>query len=306
MISELLKQKLEIIINEKISTINQINSGYSRKVFVLNDRYILKVVIDPKKDNSTIKEINFLLNNDLSFTSNIIFSDNTKNQFPFVYYLEEKIDGESLLLKWPLLKKCEKEVILKQLLKYLEELHTYKYIRKFKNSALSSLIDTYDKYMNEIIESDILTDKKIAYLQELKNVIYTLFKDAKVGLIHGDLHFNNVLLNNRNEIVLIDFENIEKSFIEKEFDPISRMSRNPNSFNSNSKIQLNSSNFNDIMNFIKTNIVEINIDKFDDRLLLFDCLNSLKWLKKYPKHKLYNELLFESSMKLLKKYDIMR
>ena len=88
-------------------------------------------------------------------------------------------------------------------------------------------------------------DEKIVYLQKLKNVIYTLFKDTKVGLIHGDLHFNNVLLNNRNEIVLIDFENIEKSFIEKEFDPISRMSRNPNSFNSNSKIQLNSSNFNE-------------------------------------------------------------
>ena len=60
------------------------------------------------------------------------------------------------------------------------------------------------------------------------------------------------------------------------------------------------------MNFIKNNIVEINIDKFDDRLLLFDCLNSLKWLKKYPKHKLYNELLFESGIKLLKKYDILR
>ena len=301
MISELLKQKLGIIINERISTMNQISSGYSRKVFVLNDRYILKVVNDPQKDNSTIKEIDFLSNNDLSFTSNIIFSDTTKNQFPFVYYLEEKIDGESLLLKWPLLKKYEKEAILEQLLKYLDELHTYKYITKFKNNVLSSLLDTYDNYMNEIVASDILTDKKIAYLQKLKNIIYPLFKDARVGLIHGDLHFNNVLLSNRNEIVLIDFENLEKSFIEKEFDPISRMSRNPNSFNSNSKVQLNSSDFNDIMNFIRNNIVEVNTDKFDDRLLFFDCLNSLKWLKKYPKHELYNELLFESSMKLLKK-----
>lgn len=181
-----------------------------------------------------------------------------------------------MLLKWPSLNKSEKEFILKQLLMYLDELHTCKYVIKFKNSALSSLLDTYDEYMNEITALDILNDKKIAYLQEFKNVICTLFKDAKVGLIHGDLHFNNVLINNRSEIVLIDFENMGKSFIVKEFDPISRMSRNPNSFNSNSKVQLSNSDFSNIMNFIKNNIAEISTDKFDDRLLFFDCLNSLK------------------------------
>ena len=45
---------------------------------------------------------------------------------------------------------------------------------------------------------------------------------------------------------------------------------------------------------------KINNDKFDDRLLLFDCLNSLMWLDKYPKYELYNDILFNKSRKLLR------
>ncbi len=78
------------------------------------------------------------------------------------------------------------------------------------------------------------------------------------------------------------------------------MSRNPNSFNTNSEIILTGYDFQNIMNFIKSNFEEINNDKFDDRLLLFDCLNSLRWLEKYPKYELYNDILFNKSRKLLR------
>lgn len=77
-----------------------------------------------------------MLNNGLNFTSRIIFSDCTKNQVPFVYLLEEKSDGELLLLKWPSLKENEKETILIQLLEYLDILHSSKYILKFNNNVL--------------------------------------------------------------------------------------------------------------------------------------------------------------------------
>ena len=81
---------------------------------------------------------------------------------------------------------------------------------------------------------------------------------------------------------------------------LSLYTRNPNSFNTNSEIILNDYDFQNIMNFIKNNFEEINNDKFDDRLLLFDCLNSLMWLDKYPKYELYNDILFNKSRKLLR------
>ena len=301
MLNETIIQKIEKKINEKIISIKQINSGYSRMAFMINDRYILKIVNNPVKDNDTIKEVKFLLNNDnLEFIPKVIFSDFTKKSFPCVFYLERKINGESLLLKWPLLKENEKQQILVQLLEKLDKLHSLDYNSHFDNNCLDLLLKEYDNYLNKIIESNILNKEKIYYLYELKNIIPKVFEGAKTGLIHGDLHFNNILVNANNEISIIDFEKIKRSFVERELDPINRMSRNPNSFNTNSKIILTDYDFRNIMNFIKNNFETINNDKIDDRLLFFDCLNSLMWLEKYPKYELYNDILFNKSRKLLR------
>lgn len=301
MLNETIIQKIEKKINEKIISIKQINSGYSRMAFMINDRYILKIVNNPVKDNDTIKEVKFLLNNDnLEFIPKVIFSDFTKKSFPCVFYLERKINGESLLLKWPLLKENEKQQILVQLLEKLDKLHSLDYNSHFDNNCLDLLLKEYDNYLNKIIESNILNKEKIYYLYELKNIIPKVFEGAKTGLIHGDLHFNNILVNANNEISIIDFEKIKRSFVERELDPINRMSRNPNSFNTNLEIILTDYDFRNIMNFIKNNFETINNDKIDDRLLFFDCLNSLMWLEKYPKYELYNDILFNKSRKLLR------
>ena len=301
MLNETIIQKIEKKINEKIISIKQINSGYSRMAFMINDRYILKIVNNPVKDNDTIKEVKFLLNNDnLEFIPKVIFSDFTKKSFPCVFYLERKINGESLLLKWPLLKENEKQQILVQLLEKLDKLHSLDYNSHFDNNCLDLLLKEYDNYLNKIIESNILNKEKIYYLYELKNIIPKLLERVKTGLIHGDLHFNNILVNDNNEISIIDFEKIKRSFVERELDPINRMSRNPNSFNTNSEIILTDYDFRNIMNFIKNNFETINNDKIDDRLLFFDCLNSLMWLEKYPKYELYNDILFNKSRKLLR------
>ncbi len=301
MLDEIVVQIIEKNINEKITSIKQINSGYSRIIFLINDKYILKIVTNPIKDNNTIKEVNFLLNNDiLEFIPKVIFCDFTKKSFPYVYYLERKINGESLLLKWPLLKESEKQQILVQLLEKLDKLHSLDYSSHFDNNCLDLLLKEYDNYLSKIIYSKILNKEKIHYLYELKNTIPYLLEGAKTGLIHGDLHFNNILVNDDNKISIIDFEKLKHSFVERELDPINRMSRNPNSFNTNPKIVLIDYDFRNIMNFIKNNFEAINNDKFDDRLLLFDCLNSLMWLEKYPKYELYNDILFNKSKKLLR------
>lgn len=300
MLNEIVIKAIEEKTNEKVISIKQTNSGYSRIVFIINDRYILKIVTNSIKDNDTIKEVEFLLNNNLEFIPKVIFSDFTKNTFPYVYYLEKKINGKSLLLKWPSLKEIEKQQILVQLMEKLEKLHSLDYNSHFDDNCLDLLLKEYNNYLNKIIDSNILNNEKKYYLYELKNIIPKLLEGAKTGLIHGDLHFNNILVDDDNKISIIDFEKLKYSFIERELDPINRMSRNPNSFNTNSKVKLSEYDFRNIMNFIKNNFKAINNDKFDDRLLLFDCLNSLMWLEKYPKYELYNDILFKKSKKLFR------
>ena len=296
---EIIIKDIEEKINEKIISIRQVNSGYSRTVFMINDKYVLKIVTNPSVERDTVNEVNFLLNNRLNFTPEIVFRDFTKQSFPYIYYLERKINGESLLLKWPLLNENEKQQILVQLLEKLKKLHSIEFNLCFDTNYLSLIIEEYDNYLKKLIESGVLNREKIHYLCELKNIIPQLLEGARTGLIHGDLHFNNILVNDDNVVSLIDFEKTKQSFVEREFDPINRMSRNPNSFNTNPEVILMSHDFQNIMAYIKENSKEIDYDRFDDRLLLFDCLNSLMWLEKYPKYELYNDILFNKSRKLI-------
>ena len=92
-------------------------------------------------------------------------------------------------------------------------MHSLEYNPYFDTNYLEMLTKEYDNYLNKIIDSNILNKEKIHYLYELKNVISNLFEGAKTGLIHGNLHFNNILVNDNNEILLIDFEKIKRSFV---------------------------------------------------------------------------------------------
>lgn len=299
MINELLIKIIEKTINERIIFLQRINSGYSRIVYEINDKYILKIVPDFENDYNTLKEVNFLKKNNLTFTPNVVFSDFTKEYFPYAFYVERKIKGEPLLSKWLFLSKKERYCILSQLLQKLEVLHSLEHFSNIESEDATLLQRKFENYIKIITDANFLNDKKINYLLELKDVIPSLFDEAKIGLIHGDLHFNNILVDENNNLHLIDFENLKKSFIEMEFDPINRMARNPNSFNTNSKVNIESNDFQDIMNYIKYNVEEINCDKFDERLLLLDCMNSLRWLEKFPNYDLYNDILFNKSRKLL-------
>ena len=101
---------------------------------------------------------------------------------------------------------------------------------------------------------------------------------------------------------LIDFESCSTSPIDKEFDSINRMVRNPNSFAiDNSNIVYKKEDYNMIMDMFKELYPELcNEEDFDNRLIIYDCLNSMKWINVYPDHEQYHKTLFNDSRKLIK------
>src|SRR5574344_447195 len=294
MINEDLKNQIENAINDKIINIEEIKSGYSRTVFIINDKYVLKIVTSPDKEINTINEVNFLTNNNFKFTPKVIYSNFSKDIFSYICYLEEKINGDSLLLKWPSFNNEEKKYILNKILKNMEQLHSFNYNCIKEDDCYLTVLKNFDDYLNKAIEANILSKDKIKYLRELKTIIPKLFSEEKVCLIHGDLHFNNILVDSKNDVYMIDYENLKKNFVEKEYDPINRMCRYPNSFNNNPNYFLDKKDFEGIICYLKNNSKEIDASIFDARLLMFDCINSLFWISKYPKHELYNEILFNN------------
>lgn len=156
-------------------------------------------------------------------------------------------------------------------------------------------------YLNRIVDNNLINKEKVKYLYELKLIVPSLFENAKIGLIRGDLQFNNIIISPSNDLSIIDFEKIKISYLDREYDPINRMIRNPNSFvNNGINGTLDQRNFKYILEYLKQHIDEISDNRFMDRLLFFDLMNSLMWFSKYPNNLIYNDIMFEKSKKLLK------
>lgn len=127
--------------------------------------------------------------------------------------------------------------------------------------------------------------------------------DVKIGYIHGDVHFDNIIISH-DGLKLIDFECYSLAPLDKEFDSINRMIRNPSSFIVDDSLNLHykKSDFKTIMTIFKELYPEVCKSKnFDNRLIIYDCLNSIKWIYHFPEHKLYYEVLFKNSKRLIKK-----
>ena len=145
---------------------------------------------------------------------------------PYVYSIEEKVHGDNLFNVWGKLDKQQREQCLSELINILKTLHNEPVLC---DDAINKVLTKYDDGLNKIANAGILPSKKVLYLEELRQVLLTYFSDARLGLIHGDIHFNNIIYT-ENGLRLIDFENCEAAPLDKEFDSIARMTRNPNSY----------------------------------------------------------------------------
>ena len=301
--NEMLKY-LKIILEKyklcNIEKCSELNNGFNRVVFDLNDEFVLKICINRNKEQGIKNEISFLKNNFNSYCPKLLFADSSKQDIPFIYTIEEKIKGKNLFNIWDKLNYQEKEIIISELVEILKKIHSVKCEVKHEQSEI---IASFDKYLKECIEKNIFCKDEILYFNELVQYIKYYLKDAIYGFIHGDIHFNNVILS-QDGLKLIDFECYAVAPIDKEFDSINRMVRNPRSFiiNGDSNFNYNPNDYSIIMDLFKKFYPEICCQKeFENRLIIYDCLNSLKWISKFPEHQLYNDVLLKKSKELIKK-----
>lgn len=274
------------------------NLGFNRVVYTINDTYVIKVCINHDKESGIQNEIQYYEKNPNYFNPKLIAYDLSKKIIPHIYTIEEKINGDNLFNTWGKLDEKLREKCLLELVEILRTLH--KPI-KIGDANVDDLITKYNTYLEKIKKSNILPTKKIEYLNLLKNVIPLYFSDANFGYIHGDIHFNN-LIYCADGLKLIDFECYDKGPLDKDFDSINRMARNPNSLiKKGLQFPVNPDDYTTIMPFLKQHYPEIcgNIN-FDNRLLIYDCINSLKWLYVYPDHEPYHDILFDKGKKLIK------
>jgi len=274
------------------------NIGFNRIVYNVNDMFVIKICVNYEKEPGIINEIKYYINNPNYFNPKLITYDITKETIPYIYTIEEKINGNNLFNVWGNLNETQREHCLDELVQILKIIHEP---AVQKNKAIENMLLKYDEYLNRVKLSDLLSSDKIHYLNELRNIFVFYFENTSFGFTHGDIHFNNIIYSDEG-LKIIDFECYDIAPLDKDFDSMNRMVRNPNSLiKKGLQSSVNPKDYERIMPYLIQNYPEVcQSNDFENRLLIYDCINSLKWLKVYPEHKPYHDILFTKSKKLIK------
>ena len=184
-----------------IESIEEINAGFNNSIFDINGKYIIKVCGDTDKEKLFDIEANFYNSNqDNKNIPSLYKYDNSKNVVPYVYEIIEKVNGQSVYYHWYKMNEQEREEFVKELVVVLKRVHSkeyqsYDWSSSIKERVLSNFNQTIDMF-NE--------DERSIILESLEKYDEIL-SDNKFCLIHNDLHFDNILLDDTNNIKLIDF-----------------------------------------------------------------------------------------------------
>ena len=296
-LSEIVKKILEYK-GIKDAPFRRAKSGFNRSVFDIDNRYVLKICTNQneEKEKDVLNEIDFFLNNDYDFAPFLITYDTSKMIVPYYYTIEEKIMGESLLYRWGNMTNKQRNETLEKLATILKKIHSKPDTTHF--NALM-LIDKFNNELNTCIEKHIFTSEQIDYLKRLRDSFVYYLNGARTAYIHGDVHFDNVIVS-EDKLRLIDFEWYGVDILDREFDAINRMSNNPNSFVKCGKV--NEEDFKHVMDMLSDYYPEVmKGEMFEDRLIIFDIYNAIKWISLYPSHERYHRVLFDESKKLIRK-----
>lgn len=284
---------------DSIKKFERIDIGYSNLVFNINDKYILKVCIKPDNEAPIINEIKFYESSSFDFHPKLISYDTSKTIIPNIFVLQEKVDGVNLSNIWGKLSETERQEVIAKITIVLKNLHNVKTRYPEFDKDFNA---TIEKYISELTKAGSFTSKELNYLSSLSTVFKNYFTDVDFSFIHGDAHFNNIMYDG-NKIKILDFEYSSVSPVDREFDAINRMCQDPLSVvQKGNQNQINPNDYKNIMRYFKEIYPEVfENENFNERLLIYNCANALRWSLLYPNFPLYRDILFEKSKVLFKK-----
>lgn len=287
-----------MIVKEELLNIikgEELDIGFNNKIYFYN-QYVIKVCYNNYRESKFSNEIDFYKEHNFYFMPKLIKYDKSKSDIPYYYIIISRIEGYNLFSVWSTLTNNERYLILKQLKDIMKIFHVKDTTRiNYKEIYFKE----FDEYFNNIKCNKIFSPQQILFIEKIRNYVFEHFYMESCYRIHGDLQFNNIIYLPNGTIKLIDFEHVEIAPLEKEFYHIFRMIDDPESFiknDNNCYIDVNS------FKLIKDKIYDLfpeicNNILFEYNIFLFEFLNSLRWVIKYPEHKKYHEILFEKVKK---------
>jgi Predicted aminoglycoside phosphotransferase len=264
-----------------IAEVKKINVGFTNTLFLLDNKYILKICTKKENEVSFKKEIKFFLENiDNEYIPKLITYSIDKNDTNHFYEIMEKIDGVSLYNIWHTLSIEQRKDIIKQICDLLKQFH-------------SNQKDSFDwcEYIDEQILIHLEKAKQINYFnkEELTMIDQArlLFSKYLISddfvFIHGDIHFDNIIYSD-GTIKIIDFERSMVAPRDYDLNIFFRMVRMPWKYASEeTEKYTNSSDYSMIPTYVKEYYPELlEAPYLAQRLAIYDILDFMEKSYNYP------------------------
>lgn len=214
---------------DKVKSVKKIEIGFTNKVYLIDNKFILKVCEDESNEEKFEMEV-FLYNlfkNKIPVPKIKIF-DNSKKIYNKIFMIYPKIKGDNLYSEWHLLSNNKRKNIIKQLCNILKTINKTPYY---------GFVNWHDKILNQIKNSlkkikhkKLLPIKLIQIINKFVNNNHHVLYEQKLALVYWDAHFDNILIRNNKIVGILDFERTEVSSIDFILDIVKRMADYPKKY----------------------------------------------------------------------------
>ena len=264
----------------------------------MNDTFIIKVCDNIEKEKLFDTEANFYNSNkDNNNIPTLYKFDKSKSVIPYVYEIIEKVNGKTVYYHWYKMNEQEREKLIQKIVKILQKIHLknypeYNWSENIKNKILDSFNQTTDMFSEE--EKDIILKSLDKYDE--------ILSDNKFSLIHNDLHFDNILIDNNKNIKLIDFNDSIIAPFDYDLRLLYMSVETPWKW---ANIEMDPyqkpEDYKHLFEYIKKYYKELNNIKYlDERMLVYRILDDFKLLPRFRETEAKDRILLNSK-KLLKK-----
>ena len=271
--------------------IKKINVGFTNLVYSAGNKYIIKICNNKNNEKRFENEINFYLKNEINhyIPKLYCYYISTKDT-DYSYEIIEKVNGKSLYFVWHTFDEEKRKEIIKEISLMMKSFHSVKgekydwslFIKEKLNKDLENCNahNLFSKQEKEKIS--FLIDSSSDYLST-----------EEFRLVHSDIHFDNVLIDENNKLKLIDFETAIYAPIDYELDIFLRMCINPLKYSSEETEELvTEEDYINIPNYLKEYYPEIfNFKYYEIRHLIYDLEANFRLLARFPDNKELKELV---------------
>lgn len=267
--------------------VEQIKVGFTNAIYKVNNSFIVKICNDIDNEDKFKKEIDFYKAN---ATNNLIpklfYSNTEKTDIPYLYEILEKVEGLTLYNVWHTFSEEQREDIIRQLCDAMKQMHSnigekYDWIQYNK--------DIFNSLFEEAKNKSLLNEEEIEIIYRAYSLFDKYLESDEFVLIHNDLHFDNILVND-SKIKVIDFERSMYAPKDFELHILYYMIRQPwkhanEEWEKYTKVE----DYKNIMGYIEKYYPEIiNIPNLYKRLAIYDIIYEFSHFVRFPND--YDEL----------------